>query len=219
MRTPTLQSMKRRCRVIRARTSLPALLADHDERRVLSAVCSLNAVVAIAVLGMLSWLAGLPLLFPALGPTAFIQYSSPFSPASSPRSVIIGHLIGIGAGHLGWNVFHTFGIEIFGPDAAWVVIAAASLALALTSYLMIRLDCAHPPACGTALILALGKMPTLFDMGVMVAAVFIMAAMTTASHRLSGISAQPWTLRRPRPLAMAVSPCTEPPPPRRRRAA
>lgn len=198
MQAPTLQRLKLRMRIIRARTSLPALLANHDERRVVSAVCTANAVAAISLLGFVSWLAGLPLLFPALGPTAFIQYSSPFSRAASPRCVILGHLLAIGAGHLGWNVFHTFGIDLFGPDAAWVAIAAASLALALTSFLMIRLDCAHPPACGTALILALGKMPTLFDMGVMIAAVVLLAAMTTASHRLSGINAQAWSMRRPK---------------------
>jgi CBS-domain-containing membrane protein len=219
MQAPTLQRLKLRWRIIRARTSLPALLANHDERSVLSTVCTLNAVVAIALLGFVSWLAGLPLLFPALGPTAFIQYSSPFSPAASPRSVIMGHLIAIGAGHIGWNVFHTFGIELFGPDAAWVAIAAASLALALTSFLMIRLECAHPPACGTALILALGKMPTLFDMGVMIAAVVLMAAMTSASHRLCGVNAQKWSIRRPAPRSSVGLCPDEPTPHRGRRAA
>ena len=43
-------------------------------------------------------LARLPLLFPPLGPSAFILFYTPMSVAASPRNVIMAHFLAVGAG-------------------------------------------------------------------------------------------------------------------------
>ena len=64
----------------RARLSIPSLLASCEEREVISLISGVNVALAILTISLLAWFTGLPLVFPALGPTAFILFSKPFSP-------------------------------------------------------------------------------------------------------------------------------------------
>lgn len=44
-------------------------------------------------------------LFPSLGPTAFLLFSTPTARVASPRNTLLGHLIGALAGWLGLAAF------------------------------------------------------------------------------------------------------------------
>jgi len=89
--------------VFRARFSTPALLASHDEEKVTSTLTALNGGAVILVLGTFAWLTELPLIFPALGPTAFILFSAPLSATAIPRTVVLGHWTALGAGFATWH--------------------------------------------------------------------------------------------------------------------
>ena len=88
----------------RAKLSIPALLARYDYTKVLSLVTAIHAGLAILVIGLFAWLANLPLVFTALGPSAFILFSEPLSPAAAPRNVILAHALALATGWLIWNL-------------------------------------------------------------------------------------------------------------------
>ena len=92
----------------RARLSVPSLLGRADERKVVSIVTAINGGLSILTISLFAYFSDLPLVFPALGPTVFILFSAPFSPAGAPRSVVLGHLIGIICGYTVWRVISSF---------------------------------------------------------------------------------------------------------------
>ncbi len=63
-------SLKLRWLTLPARFSMPGLLANADERKVVSLVAATNGAIAILILSLVAWLSNLPLVFAALGPTA-----------------------------------------------------------------------------------------------------------------------------------------------------
>ncbi|WP_424565502.1 HPP family protein [Tamaricihabitans halophyticus] len=52
----------------------------------------------ILLIGLVAIVSGAPLLFPSLGPTAFLVFTTPQAPAASPRNTVLGHVVGILAG-------------------------------------------------------------------------------------------------------------------------
>lgn len=191
------RSIKRRWSNWRARTSLPALLAGADERKVISLFAAVNGGVAILIISVLAWLANLPLLFPALGPSAFLMFSKPFSPDSAPRSVVVGHFAGMTSGFVTWHLASLlFGKPISPEVEGWPTFACAALALAATCVLLVRLSCSHAPACATALIVALGAAgdaSALLGIGV---GVLLLTAQAILFTRLAGVSMPTWAPRR-----------------------
>jgi CBS-domain-containing membrane protein len=180
----------------RARLSIPSLLAGSDERRVLSLAVAVNGGTAIFIISALAWLLDLPLLFPALGPSAFILFSRPFSVAAAPRSVILGHSSAIVAGYAIWGcVSLVTGKAVHMEAGGLPVFASASLALALTCVLLVSLSCLHAPACATALIIALGAAngPTAF-VG-MAIGVVLLTAQAVVMHRIANVKAPVWSPR------------------------
>lgn len=116
----------------------------------------------VALLTLIAGLAALagdrPLLFPSLGPTAFLRAEASQNPQSSVYNTVAGHLIGI---------FSAFvALSIFAADDAPAVLQtgdtdagriwASVLALALLSLLQRALRAAHPPAAATVLLITLG---------------------------------------------------------------
>ncbi len=118
----------------------------------------LAASALIVLIGALGVLANQPLLFPSLGPTAFLQVEDPEFRAARLYNTIVGHLVGICAGLAAVFIFHvdhdpspmTTGILL--PARLW----ASTLAVALTIALGLLLRASHPPACATTLLFALG---------------------------------------------------------------
>jgi CBS-domain-containing membrane protein len=54
--------------------------------------------MALAIITIAAHLTELPLLFPPLGPTAFILFYTPLAVTASPRNVIVAHTMAVGAG-------------------------------------------------------------------------------------------------------------------------
>jgi uncharacterized membrane protein YedE/YeeE len=138
---------------------------------------SLHAGLLIAVVGTLAW-AGLPALFPSLGPSAFVLATRPDAAASRPQRVIGGHVVGV---LTGLAAYHALAAPIAVTDSlspfsiAWLRLAAsATVATALTAGGMLVTDLHHAPACATTLIVALGIQSTPVGGGVIVVAVALL---------------------------------------------
>lgn len=117
----------------------------------------INGAITTAVLALLAEWMHSPLVFPSLGPTAFLLFHRPLSPAACPRNAVIGHSLAI---FFGWLGLALFGLTDATPDlkAGPTVarVAAAAFAIGLTSGLMVLWSVPHPPAGATTLIVALG---------------------------------------------------------------
>jgi CBS-domain-containing membrane protein len=193
-------SLKTRWLVWRARVSPPALLARFEERKVVSALAAVNAGMAILTIGLVAWLTDLPLVFPALGPSAFILFSAPLSPAGSPRSVILGHLTAMACGYAAWLlVSGASGATVTIGSGTWPPILSAVLALAGCCLVLIRIACPHPPACGSGLVVALGAVTEPTEMLIMALAVVWLTAQAVFMNRLAGLPVPAWRPRRQKP--------------------
>ena len=120
-----------------------------------------------------------PFLFPSLGPTAFLLFSTPTAEVASPRNAVTGHLIGVIAGYLSLAVF------------------------GLTSGTMVWLRVPHPPAGSTTLIVSLGLVRELEKLAVLMLGVVLLVLLGFAINRLAGIQYPRW---RPEPPAAELLP-------------
>lgn len=127
-------------------------------RRFLPAFMSAFALGVIGVLGMV---AGIPWLFPSLGPTVAIQTTSPNSPGARPWNVIVGHLVGMCSGFLALFVTGATAMpSVINAQALSVPrVVAAALAVLVSMLLQTVLKAPHPPAEATTLLIALGALP------------------------------------------------------------
>jgi CBS-domain-containing membrane protein len=101
-----------------------------------------------------------PLVFPSLGPTAFLLFYRPHAQASCPRNALAGHLIGALSG---LSALTAFGLLGQGPALTHLSaarIGAAAMSLGLTAGGMIWAGTPHPPAGATTLIVSLGFLHT-----------------------------------------------------------
>ncbi len=188
--------VRRWCLRWRARLSIPSMLAGSEERKVISLVAAVNASMSILMLTALAWLVDLPLLFPALGPTAFILFSRPFSDAAAPRSVILGHFVGIAVGCITWRlVSAATGDPVSLETGGWTVLASASMAMAATCVLLVCLSCPHAPACASALIAALGAADGWVPLVGMAAGVVLLTVQAALISRLAGVRTPIWSPR------------------------
>jgi len=149
-------------------------------------VCFVGCGLAMLVVGGLSLVAEAPLLFPAIGASAFLVFNAPTSPLASPRHVVVGHLIGAS---FGIACAALFGVAAHVPWLAtaepWRAAVAASLALALTAPAMTLTRSAHPPAGATTLIFATGLMGGPIDFAAVLASAIALTSFGHLAHRLS----------------------------------
>jgi CBS-domain-containing membrane protein len=77
--------------------------------RIWASFTFVNSLVTITILAGLAMIVRAPFVFPSLGPTAFLFFFVPRSPAATPRHAIYGHAIGLSAGmpRSGRSVFST----------------------------------------------------------------------------------------------------------------
>ncbi|WP_410651184.1 HPP family protein [Amycolatopsis sp. cmx-4-54] len=152
------------------------------------ALSSFGCIVFIGVCAMLS---GAPLLFPSLGPTAFLVFAGPQAPAASPRNTVLGHLAGVLAGLTG---LACTGLLSSAPDLThptWARVGAAAIALGLTCAAMAAMQIPHPPAGATTLIIALGLLHTVSQVVAVLAGVALIALLAVAINKLFGVP-YPW---------------------------
>ena len=145
---------------------------------------TLHTGLLLSTTAALAWLSGLPMLFPSLGPSAFVLALFQRSEATSPRRVIGGHAIGVVAGLVAYHLLAA-GIDMTsatepGSIAGLRLAASGVLATTLTAAGMLATDTRHPPACATTLIVSLGLLATPFEGTLILLAVVVLVA----SHRL-----------------------------------
>jgi CBS-domain-containing membrane protein len=172
---------------------LPRLTAQHNPLVVLGIFSFVNGSLAIGVMSLLALVTGQAFIFPSLGPTAFLFFSTPMAPVACPRNAICGHLTGALAG---WVSLVLFGLTEAGP--AYVVgvdgprVAAAALSLGLTGGVMVLLKAPHPPAGATTLIVSLGILHTPPQLAVLMLAVVLLTLQAIAINRLAGMPYPLW---------------------------
>lgn len=179
------------------RARIPALVARHDNTLVMGLFALVNGLISIAIMAAAAVFSGQPFIFPSLGPTAFLFFYTPMSPAASPRNAFGGHLIGVLAGYLALVVF---GLTDAGPAFAegvtWARVGAAAMSLGLTSGAMVWARVPHPPAGATTLIVSLGIMGRPRSLVVLMVAVVMLSLQAIVINRLAGLDYPTW---RPRP--------------------
>jgi CBS-domain-containing membrane protein len=178
------------------RLRLPALAARYDSTAVLAVFSFINGCISIALMAAVALVSRQPFVFPSLGPTAFLFFYTPLTPAASPRNAIFGHLIGVGAGWASLAAFHLLHAPpamTSGVTASYV--GAAALSLGLTSGLMVLFRAPHPPAGATTLIVSLGLLRTPAQMAVLMAAVVLLTVQAMVINRLAGVPYPVWGAR------------------------
>ncbi|ELY65475.1 HPP family protein [Natrinema versiforme] len=147
-----------------------------------AAFSTLYVGVLLAVPGLLAWVTGQPLIFPSLGPSAFLLATVREGEVTAPHRVIGGHVIGVAAGLVAYHaIAPELGVSV---TAAAPMLATAQLrfvasgvvAVVLTTGGMLATETAHPPACATTLIVSLGLLPSIIDGALIVVAVVVLVA-------------------------------------------
>jgi CBS-domain-containing membrane protein len=116
-------------------------------RRSQITVTWLGALLALALLGLLSAWSGMVLLAPLLGASSVLLFGYPASPLAQPRNIVLGNVMGA--------LVSVMAVAWLGRGP--LVIA---LAVGLTVLLGQQLRCLHPPAGGLAFLgVALGAKP------------------------------------------------------------
>jgi CBS domain-containing membrane protein len=167
----------------------------HIPHRLLAAAfVFVNGFVGIAVLAALAMLSGTPLVFPSVGPTAFLFFFRPTAPAASPRNALCGHAIGILCGYAAlWLVGLQDAPSALLEGVNGGRVFAAALSLAATGALMILFQVAHPPAGATTLIVSLGIVTTPLHLFIIEVAVLLLVLQAILLNRLAGIPYPIWS--------------------------
>ncbi len=175
------------------RWRLPSLLERYPRSAVMGAFAFLNGLLTIGILAAVAMTTDTPSLFPSLGPTAFLLFSSPMLAAASPRNSIEGHLIGVVAGYLSLVLFGlTDNPATIIEGVTGQRVGAAALSLALTSGFMVWLQRPHPPAGATTLIISLGILREPWQLVVLMVAVVLMVLQGYVINRLAGLPYPRW---------------------------
>jgi hypothetical protein len=140
------------------------------------------AVFLLAVTALLAVLTGQPLVFPSLGPTAYVLARRPS--AGSTRRVLGGHAAGLLAGVAAYRLLAERPVVTGAlqptSETTLRLAAAVVLSVGLTTAGMVALDAEHAPACATTLICALGLRRILPE----TAGVLVSVVVLLGSHRL-----------------------------------
>ena len=190
------------------RLQLTHLLRHHNSVLILALFGFVNGCLSIAVMAVAALLTRAPFIFPSLGPTAFLFFYTPTAPAASPRNTVLGHFIGA---TMGWASLALCGLTGEGPalgaGLTWPRVGAAALSLGLTSGAMVLVRAPHPPAGATTLIVSLGLLTHVWQLGVLMLAVILLTAQAFVINRLAGIPYPTWwPITSPTPTARFRSP-------------
>ena len=180
-------------RGILMRVRLPWLLEHYARVPVLALFSFINGCISIGLMSALAVITHSPLIFPSLGPTAFLFFYTPLAPSASPRNTLVGHAIGAAAGYFSLVVT---GLTMAGPalseGVTWPRVIAAGLSLGLTSGVMVLLKSPHPPAGATTLIVSLGILRQPWQLVFLMGAVVLLTLQAIAINRLAGIPYPLW---------------------------
>lgn len=153
-----------------------------------------NGAVAIGVMTAAAAITGEPFIFPSLGPTVFLLYADPLSAPASPRNTIAGQAIGIALGYASLVMLGLTNADVeLGEGITARRVAAAAIALGLTSGVMVWSGLVHPPAAATTLLVALGVLRTGADLAVLMLAVVLVVIQAIVVNRLAGLPYPLWS--------------------------
>lgn len=172
------------------------LLTKYNRSVVLLSYCLINGFISISIMGAIAMWSNNPFVFPSLGPTAFLFFFSPKLPVSCPRNTLMGHFIGIVAGWCSLAVFGLLGDgSILESGVTLQRVFAAGLSLGLTCGFMAILECPHPPAGATTMIVSLGLITGFFGFFCMLLAVLLLTIQAFCINRMAGIDYPIWKLK------------------------
>lgn len=156
-----------------------------------------GSLIAIALSGLMAHLLKQPLLFPSLGPTAFLIFGAPMAENASPRNTVIGHGVAIA---MGFGALALFGLmhapNILQAGVTPARIGAAALSVALTGALLILLHAPHPPAGATTLIISLGLLGTAHAVRMIAVGVIILTITGWLLNHVCGVPTPIWSMQR-----------------------
>jgi hypothetical protein len=123
---------------------------------------SVSGILLLAV-GLLSIVTGKPMLFPSLGPSAYLIAEMPAHPTARWYNTIVGHLTGLIVGFLIVALLNVGNHPALLSELSLTAgrMWAAVLATALTFLFAKLLHASHPPAAATTLLVALGSIKTI----------------------------------------------------------
>jgi len=149
----------------------------------------LSGASALALITLAAQVLDLPLLFPPLGPTAFILFYTPMAAAASPRNTIQAHVLAVFAGLISlWIMSHAYPAADLTDPASMngARVATIALAMVLISIAMISTRSIHPPAAASALIAAMGYLHNPMQILGLPAAVVLLVFLALLLNRLVG---------------------------------
>ena len=171
------------------------LAERHDARIPLGFLALVNGAISIGLMAVAARLTHQPLVFPSLGPTAFLLFYRPHAEVSCPRNALVGHLIGAVAG---LGSLAAFGLLSQPPALTHIStnrIGAAALSLGATAAGMVWTNRSHPPAGATTLIVSLGFLHTVTAVGVLLGGVALLVCQGLVVNRWAGIDYPLWAPR------------------------
>jgi len=126
---------------------------------------------------LISWRAHQPLIFASLGPTVYELVEQPQLRSARIYNIVVGHMIGLGAGFFGIYIFHAWSEPnvLATGIVAWDRVWAITLAAALTTFGTLALKASQPAALATTLLVSLGAMQTRRDAVAIVVGVLVTA--------------------------------------------
>lgn len=125
-------------------------------------VGSIGEALLVLIAAAIGWAAHAPLIFASLGPTAYELVEKPRDPSSRIYNIIVGHLVGLGAGFLSlyllatWNTPSVMSAGTVVLPRVWTAVLAALL----TTFGTLVLQARQPAALSTTLLISLGGMQT-----------------------------------------------------------
>ncbi len=146
------------------------------------------SALALAVAGLVGLALKQPWLFPSLGPTLMLLAETPRQPAAHPRSVLVGHLVGIAAGYLALVATGlTDDPPVIQEGLTSARVVAAALSVAVTALVLQAVKCPHPPAGATTLIVSLGLLAKPSQLLTIALSVLLVTAIAVALNLVTGV--------------------------------
>ena len=130
----------------------------------------------IVIVALAGWATQQPLIFASLGPTAYELIETPHRRSAQPYSLVVGHLVGIGAGYLALfltGAWHAAPVSNAGMPL--VRVWCTCLAAVLTVFVNLLIRASQPAATATSLLIAAGLMQAHKDAAIILCAVLLMA--------------------------------------------
>jgi CBS domain-containing membrane protein len=156
-----------------------------------------GCLVTVALASLLAWAFDEPLIFPSLGPTAYLFFETPMAEAASPRNTIIGHGVAVLAALFALVAFGVLDADsAFDAGVTPARAGAIALSVALTGGLLRVLRSAHPPALATTVIVSSGLLTEAPELTSIAGGVLIITAASVGLNRVLGVPAPVWTAAR-----------------------